>query len=206
MVALDCAGPDVEDVAASADPTHRRIAHGGLPDLGVWLLVGPGGGPRAGYVVVAAVVGHLVVGPQPAHQAEGFGAAGAALGHPRSEGFTLLRAVAQPDAEDEAPFRDVVQGRHLLGHLHRIQQRQQQDRGGQLHVARLGGQPRQHRPGLEVLEGVNQVVVGPAIDVKPGVAGGPELLQVVLPLLLMVDAVPLHHLPNLVSNAHILTP
>ena len=57
-----------------------------------------------------------------------------------------------------------------------------------------------------MLEGVNQVVVGPAIDVKPGVAGGPELLQVVLPLLLVVDAVPLHHLPNLVSNAHILTP
>jgi hypothetical protein len=28
---------------------------------------------------------------------------------------------------------------------------------------------------------------------------------VVLPLLLMVDAVPLHHLPDLVTNAHILT-
>ena len=123
----------------------------------------------------------------------------------RSEGFTLLRPVAQPDTEDEAPLRDVVEGGRLLGDLHRVQQRQQQDRGGQLHVSRLGGQPRQHRPGLEVLEGVDQVVVGPAIDVEPGVAGGPELLQVVLPLLLMVDAVPLHHLPDLITNAHILT-
>ena len=56
-----------------------------------------------------------------------------------------------------------------------------------------------------MLEGVDQVVVGPAIDVEPGVAGGPELLQVVPPLLLMVDAVPLHHLPDLITNAHILT-
>ena len=55
-----------------------------------------------------------------------------------------------------------------------------------------------------MLEGIDQVVVGPAVDVKTGVAGGPELLQVVLPLLLMVDAVPRHHLPNLVTNAHIL--
>ena len=197
---------DVEDVAAPPDPAHRRIAHGGLPDLGVRLLVGPSGGPRSGHVVVAAVVGHLVVAPQPAHQAEGFGAAGAALGHPGSEGFAFLRAVTQPDAEDEAPFRDVVEGRHLLRDLHRIQQRQQQDRGGQLHVARLGRQPRQHRPGLEVLEGVDQVVMGPAVDVEPGVAGGPELLQVILPLLLVVDAVPLHHLPDLVTNAHNFTP
>ena len=118
-------GSDVENVAAPADPAHRRIAHRGLPDLGVGLLVGPRGGPRRGYVVVAAVVGHLFVAPQPAHQAESLGTAGAALGHLRSEGFTLLRAVTQPDTEDEAPFRDVVEGRRLLGDLHRIQQRQQ---------------------------------------------------------------------------------
>ena len=135
-------GTDVKNVAAPADPAHRRIAHRGLPDLGVGLLVGPGGGPRPGYVVVAAMVGHLIVSPQPAHQAESLGTAGAALGHPRSEGFALLRPVAQPDAEDETPFRDVVQGSHLLGHFHGIQQRQQQDRGSQLHVSRLGGQPR----------------------------------------------------------------
>ena len=65
--------------------------------------------------------------------------------------------------------------------------------------------PRQHRPGLEVLERVDQVVVCPAVDVEPRVAGRAELLQVVLPLLLMVDAVPLHHLPDLITNAHIVT-
>ena len=127
MVALDWAGADVQDVAAATDPAHRRIAHGGLPDRGMRLLVGPGSGTRAGHVVVAAVVGHLIVAPQSTHQAQGFGAAGAALGHPRAEGFALLRAVAQPDAQDETPLRDVVQCRHLLGDFHRVQQRQQQD-------------------------------------------------------------------------------
>ena len=56
-----------------------------------------------------------------------------------------------------------------------------------------------------MLEGVDQVVVGPAIDVEPGVAAGPELLQVVLPLLLVINGVPLHHLPDLIANTHILT-
>ena len=56
-----------------------------------------------------------------------------------------------------------------------------------------------------MLEGIDQIVVRPAINVEPGISGGPELLQVVPPLLLMVDAVPLHHLPDLVSNAHIVT-
>ena len=116
------------------------------------------------------MVGNLFIGPQPAHQTQRFGTTGAALRHPGPEGFTLLRAVTQPDAQNEAPLRDVVQSRNLLGDLHRIQQRQQQDRGGQFHVSRLGGQPRQHRPGLEMLERVDQVMVGPAIDVEPSVA------------------------------------
>ena len=199
-------GPDVEDVAAPGDPPHCRIAHRGLPDLGVWLLEGPGGGTRAGDVEVAAVVGDLILGPQAAHQPERLGAAGAAMGQAGSERLKLLRPVAQADAEDEAPFGDVVQGSRLLGDVHRVQQRQQQDRGGQLHVSRFGGQSGQHGPGLEVLEGIDQVMVAPAIDVEPGVARGPKLLQVVLPLLLMVDAVPLHHVPDLITNAHILTP
>ena len=40
---------------------------------------------------------------------------------------------------------------------------------------------------------------------SPGVPRGEELLQVVLPLLLMVDAVPLYHMPNLITNAHIVS-
>ena len=74
-----------------------------------------------------------------------------------------------------------------------------------MHVARLSGEARQHRPGLKVLEGVDQVVVAPAIDVEAGVAGCTELLQVVLPLLLMVDAVPLNDVPDLITNAHVFT-
>ena len=59
--------------------------------------------------------------------------------------------------------------------------------------------------GWKCWKGVNQVVVAPTVDVKAGVAGGAELLQVVLPLLLMVDAVSLHYVPDLVANAHIFT-
>ena len=54
----------------------------------------------------------------------------------------------------------------------------------------LGRQACQHRQGLEMLERVNQIMVRPTIDVKAGVAGGPELLQVLPPLVLQVDAAP----------------
>jgi hypothetical protein len=53
-----------------------------------------------------------------------------------------------------------------------------------------------------MLERVNQIMVRPAIDVKAGVAGSPELLQVLPPLLLQVNAAPEDHLTNLITDLH----
>src|SRR5437588_6943149 len=69
-------------------------------------------------------------------------------------------------------------------------------------MARLGRQARQHRQGLEMLERVNQVVMRPAVDVKSGVSGCPELLQVLPPLLLQVYAAPEDHLTDLIADLH----
>ena len=71
-----------------------------------------------------------------------------------------------------------------------------------MHIARLGRQPRQHRPGLKVLERVDQVVMRPAINVETGIARRPELRQVVLPLLLVPNGIARHHLPHLIPYAH----
>ena len=196
-------GANVQDFALPADAPDRRIAHGGLPDLGVGLLVGAGRGPGVGDVVVPAVVGDLVFGPQTAHQSHGLGTAGAPLRHARAEGLALLGTVAQADAQNEASLRDMVERRDLLGYLHRVQQRQQQHRRRQFHVARLGRQPGQHRPRLEMLERIDQIMVGPAVDIEPGVPGRPELPQVVLPLLLVVDGIPPDDLPDLITDAHL---
>src|SRR5262249_30333568 len=53
-----------------------------------------------------------------------------------------------------------------------------------------------------MLERINQIMVRPAIDIKAGVAGSPELLQVLPPLVLQVDAAPEDHLPNLITDLH----
>ena len=193
---------DIQDFALASDALHGRVAHGRLPDLGVRLLVGAGSGAGIGDLIVATVVGNFVLAPQPAHQAHGLGAAGAALGHTGAESLAFLGPVAQADTQDEASLGDVVQRGGLFRHVHGVEQRKQQNRGRQLHVARLPSQPRQDGPRLEVLEGVYQVVVRPAVDVEPGIAGRPELRQVVLPLLLVVNGVPLDDMAYLVAYAH----
>ena len=193
---------NVQDFALAAHPRHRRVAHGRLPDFGVRLLVGPGGRAGAGYAVITPVMRDLILAPQTAHQRHSLGATGAPLRHPGAKGFAFLRPVAQPDAQDKPPLGDVIQRSRLLRHIHRIQQRQQQHGRRQLHIARLGRQPRQHRPGLKVLERVDQVVMRPAINVETGIARRPELRQVVPPLLLVPDGIPRHHLPHLIAYAH----
>jgi hypothetical protein len=57
--------------------------------------------------------------------------------HP--ERLVLLVAIAQPHAEDEAPFGDDVERGHLLGHVDRIEQRQQDHRGKRSTMDTPGG-------------------------------------------------------------------
>ena len=97
----------------------------------------------------------------------------------------------------------MVKGGSLLRHIDWVQKRQQQDRCRQGHIARFGRQPRQDRPRLEVLEGVDEVVVAPAIYVEPGVPRCAKLRQVILPLLLVVDGIPVDNVANLVGYAHL---
>jgi hypothetical protein len=55
---------------------------------------------------------------------------------------------------------------------------------------------------VEMLEGVDQVMVGPAVDVKAHIPRGAELLQMVSPLCLVVNAVPDDYLAYLVTGPH----
>ena len=56
--------------------------------------------------------------------------------------------------------------------------------------------------GWKCWEGVYQVVVRPTIDVEPCIPRGPELLQMIAPLLLYIQGVPRDYLPDLVSDLH----
>ena len=96
----------------------------------------------------------------------------------------------------------MVNGRDLLGDVHGVHKWKQQDGCRQFHVPRLRGQPRQHRQRLEVLEWINQIMMRPTVDIESGIPRGAELLQLVLPLLLQADRIPVDDLTNLVSDFH----
>ena len=125
---------------------------------------------------------------------------------PTPKALELLRPVTKAYAQNEPSLRNVVQRGHLLGHIYRVQQGQKDDRCRQLHIAGFRRQPTKHRPRLEMLEGVDQVVMPPAEYIEPGVPGGPELFQVVLPLLLMVYGITVDYMAHLVAYAHCMLP
>ncbi len=94
------------------------------------------------------------------------------------ECLVLLVAVAQPGAEDEAPLGDDVERRHLLGDVHRIEQRQQQHRRADPHRSGLGGQTGERGHRLDLLERRREVVLPHDDEVEPGVARRPHLVDV----------------------------
>ena len=96
----------------------------------------------------------------------------------QSEGGVLLVAVAEPDAEHEAPAGEDVERRRLLGDLDWVEEREQEDAGTDAEVARLGGQPAQQRHGLEHLVGSGEEVLAGEDRMEPGVAHEADLLDV----------------------------
>ena len=154
------------------------IVVGREPDGRVWFLDRPQRHAGPGEVEEPPVMGHLVPGPQPLDHLEALEKARHALLALHAEGFVLLLAVPEPRPEDEAPLADDVERRHLLGHVDRVQQRQQEHRGADPHRARLGRQARERRQRLDLLEGRREVVLPHHDEVEPGVASRPHLLDV----------------------------
>ncbi len=87
------------------------------------------------------------------------------------EGVELHLAVAQPDPEDEVSPPDDVQGRHVLGHLHRVMQGKEQDAGDAGHPPCLGGQPRQERDELQLHRTFGEIVMPSCDRIPVPVAG-----------------------------------
>ena len=56
-----------------------------------------------------------------------------------------------------------------------------------------------------MLEWINQIMMRPTVDIESGIPRGAELLQLVLPLLLQSDRVPIDDLTNLVPDFHCVT-
>ena len=93
------------------------------------------------------------------------------------EGLVLLVPVAQPDAEDEAPAGDDVERGGLLGHRHRIEQRQQVNRDPDPHRAGLRGKPGRRHGRLGRLVLVQEEVLAEHQHVEPQIAGQANLLD-----------------------------
>jgi len=75
--------------------------------------------------------------------------------HRHGEGAEVGGLIADADAEDDAPFRHEVERDHVLGHVHRMVERQQNDRGADAEVPRARG----HGGGDDEGRGQESVVV-----------------------------------------------
>jgi hypothetical protein len=133
---------------------------------------------RAREMEEAAVVGHLVVRPEALDDLEALHEAPHPLLGRDAEGLVLLLAIAEAHPEDEAPLGDDVERGDLLGHVHRIEQRQQDHGGADPHRARLRGEPRQRGQALHLLERRGQEVLAHHDETEAGVARRPDLVDV----------------------------
>ena len=103
-----------------------------------------------------------------------------------AERLVLLVAVAERGVDDDAPVREHVHGRDVLGHLHRVLERDE-DGGEQVHVAGLGADAGERDERLQHLEGVGEEVLAGVDVVESQVAGEPHEVQHV--------GEALHHVP-----------
>ena len=124
-----------------------------------------------------ALGGHRLAGQQPLHGVE-LGLEELPPPAVDGEAGALDRPVAEPDAEDEAPVGDRVQGGGVLRHLQRVEQREQQDPGADRHAARLGGDPRQQRDGLVHEVRLGEEVLAGEHRLEAQLAGERHLLEV----------------------------
>ena len=82
-------------------------------------------------MVIAPVVGHRLAGPQTLEDAEDLVGAPAALAQRHPGDLVFVRVPADPDAQFEAPARQVLQAGDLLGDKDRVAQCRDQDAGGE---------------------------------------------------------------------------
>lgn len=119
----------------------------------------------------------LVLGPQPAHQRDGFLQPRHALGHLDVERLELDVAVAQDDAQHVMSAARHIQGHRFLGHAHRIEQRQDQDVGTDQHALRFRQQVGHRAVDLQHLQWRGEAMVRKPQRGKAAVARQPNLFD-----------------------------
>ena len=86
-----------------------------------------GGGPE-----VPALVGHRWLRPEPANERSTLAQQCGTVAQRTPEGRELLRAVALPDAQDDAATGNDVEDRTVLRHVDGVVEREEQDPGPEL--------------------------------------------------------------------------
>ena len=97
----------------------------------------------------------------------------------KSERVVLLLAVAEPEPEHEAAVGDGIERGCVLGDLHRVEQRQEEDAGAHPHLSRLGCDPREQRHELEHLVRLCEEVLARRDVVEAKLASQSHLLAAV---------------------------
>src|SRR5258708_25557365 len=119
------------------------IGHTGNPDSWKRLLEAARRWPRPGDAIEAAVMSHLVFGPQAFHQVQAFLETRDPLLHRNPRSLAFFGPVTEPGAEDESARADVVERGDFLRYRYRVEQRRQQQHRHQFNLARFGGESRQ---------------------------------------------------------------
>ena len=175
------------DLAAAAilsrpDLVHLRCHHVGDPTVGEAPGAGergvraptapdrrPAGLPRRRLhrhavegLIEAPLVRHRLAAPQLAQERNGLPKPRAALLERHPARLVLpCELAAHADAEDETPLGQVIEGRHLLGHRHRMAQRQEIDRRAEHQPPADDGGLRQLQQGIEDRHRKRDVVAAP---------------------------------------------
>src|SRR5262249_5883344 len=92
---------------------------------------------------------HLRLGPQRLHDAQPFGEPGGAARGRQADRGVHARVPAEPDARDEAPSTELIDGRQHLGEMDRTAQRAQEHRRSQPQMRRVSRGIREEDDGLE---------------------------------------------------------
>ena len=125
---------DKDAVAELADRREGVGAVGGDADLGPGLLIGLWGRSDVFERIIFARIGEGVLGPRLLQDLQSLGEAFAAFAIGHAVGLVGAREPAAPDAEDQPPVADLIDGGGLLGEAQRMAQRQHLDAGADLHA------------------------------------------------------------------------
>ena len=133
-------------VCQAADAAKRGVGSAAAPNRRPAALVRR---RQHGYFMKlkeSAGVGGARATPQLPQHVDALGKPRAPLGDRHAAGLVLLRKFAtDADSENETAFRQMVEGRYLLGHRRRVAQRQEEDGRAEL-------QPAAHDCGLRKLQ------------------------------------------------------